>query len=143
MGAGPKPGENMKDFNVLGKAGSDKPLPDLVENVGQLERFVEFFVKMGWNVWPLPKGYEELMGRPLEVNKRLLYGERANKMRWHMILLGEIVEQFPDHFRTLGSAKISKQQQAMGAVTLTRALVVDDLLRFLGDRGYIKMAGRA
>lgn len=133
----------MKDYNVLGKAQEDAPLPDTVDTTGQLDRFVEFFVMKGWNVWPLPPKVKVMMEMPLEINRRMLYGERAYKMRWHMKIMGEIVEHFPNKIQKIGVVQFSKQQQAMGGFKVKRPIPVNDLLRFLADRDYIKMAGRA
>ena len=137
-------GENsLKDYNVLGKAGSDAPLPDSVDTTDQLDRFVEFFVRQGWNVWPLPPDVKEAWERPLEINRRMLIGERALKMRWHMTILGEIVDHFPSKIQKIGVVQFSKQQKALGGFKLKSSILVDDLLRFMADRDYIKMAGRA
>lgn len=137
----------MKDYNVIGKAGDDKPLPDVLETMWGLEQFIQLLVTAAWDKWPdnfkLDEKAKADLEKHLHVGKRWLIGARAAKMRWHLHIMSDVVEHFPTYFEKIGEAQLGKSQQAMGAVQLRRSIPVNDLLRLLADKGFIVMAGRA
>lgn len=134
----------MRDFHVLGQAGADKPLPDMVENADELNRFVELFVRKGWNVWPLPSGItERMMAAPLQLGRSWYINERASKWRWHMVILGEIAQAFPAYVAGIATAKRGKHQPTTDLLVVRKPIAIDRLMEWMEQRGYIKKAGRA
>lgn len=125
------------------REGGDAPLPDVVDTADKLVRFVEFFVKQGYNVWPLPKGIRRKWNEPILVENAWLVGDKALKWHWHLFLIGRIAEQFSAHVSTIQQVKTSKHQGVHGILIVRKPIKVDDLLHFFEAEGYIKKAAKA
>lgn len=133
----------MRDFNVLGKAGDNKPLPDLIETADKLQAFIRFFVEKGYSVWPLPQKIAQKWRNPMLVDNVWIVGDHALKRNWQLMLMGLIRVHFAKYVKTIEQTQTSKAQGVHGVLLVTRPIPMDDLLRFLEDGGYIKKAGRA
>jgi len=133
----------MRDYNVFGKAGENKPLPDLIETADQLSGLVKFFVERGFDKWPLPPRILAKWRAPILMDNTWIVGGPALKRNWQLFLMGMVREQFSKYVKTIEMTKTSKSQGVHGVLVVTRAIPMDDILRFLEDRGFIKKAGRA
>lgn len=125
------------------QGGEGAPLPDVVDSADKLARFVEYFVKQGYNVWPLPPKVLAKWRAPILMDKTWLVGDRALKWNWHLFLMGRIREQFSAHITTIEQVKTQKSQGTHGLLVVSKPIPVDDLLHFFEAEGYIKKAGKA